>query len=394
MGPDLKLTEKSEATSKVVSTEKKKGSVAQNQDEGMQGKMDIKVDFAECMNSGESEMIDVECHDATEYSSSFGDTVSGDENGLVGNDEVESPLRKPRLVGSLFDGCHGLCQMRKRRLTDHWRRFIRPLAWRCKWLEVKLQEFRSQALKYEGELAEYDQNEQFEFEKVTFKGFDAKLRVFPSKIQRKEEMKRKKRKKIEDTADVASYMSHHNIFSYYESKRSVAAANDDWGDLDNKAINGYDDIGCNDGWPFQSRDGDNLTEQILPKIEVLRSRIHLLKTRMDKVVSESLQKFSPNMLSSPVPSDVLNNSGNHPYTEKGDRNSSQCTTSQHASGCEMRDSFMPESAVSSLAEVASLPDMIRSMSQRLLEFSSENIEGEILIPNQAAKEELRNFEVI
>ncbi|XWS65008.1 hypothetical protein CRYUN_Cryun05aG0053900 [Craigia yunnanensis] len=396
MGPDLKLTEKSEATSKVVSTNKKKGSVAENQEnKGMQGNMDIKVDFTECLNSGEYEMTDVECQDATEYASSFGDTISGDENGLVVNDEVESPLCDPRLFQSLFNGFDGRFQIGKRRLTDHWRRFIHPLVWRCKWLEVKLHEFKSQALKYERELAEYDQNKQFEFEKVTFKGFDAKSQAFPSKIQRKEVMKRKKRKRVEDTADVASYMSHHNIFSYYESKKSVAAASalaDDWGDLDNKTINGYDDIGCNDGCPFQSRDGDNLTEQTLRKIEMLRSRIHILKTRMDMVVNESPKKFSSiNMLSSLVPSDVLNNSAIHPYAEKEDRNSLQCTTSLHAYECDMWNSFMPESAVSSHGEVAPLPDMIRSMSQRLLEISSENIEGEILIPNQAAKEELCNF---
>ncbi|XP_022719899.1 uncharacterized protein LOC111277751 [Durio zibethinus] len=397
MGPDLKLTEKSEATSKVVSTNTRKGSEAQNQEnKGMQGNGDIEIDFAECMNSGDSVMIDVECQDATECSSSFDDTVSGDENGLLVNDEVESPLCEPKLSGSLFDGRNGLFQMGTRRLTDHWRRFIHPLVWRCKWLEVKLHEFKSQALKYERELAEYDQNKQFEFEKDTFEGFDATSQAFHSKIQRKEVMKRKKRKRVEDTAEVASYMSHHNIFSYYERKKSVAstasALDDDWGDLDNKAVNGCDDIGCNDGWPFQSSDGDNLTEQILQKIEVLHSRIHILKKRMDKVVNESPQKFlSINKLSSVVPSGVLNNSGNHRYAENGDRNSLQCTTSQHASECDMWDHFMPESAVSNHGEVAPFPDMIRSMSQRLLEISSENIEGEILIPNQAAKEELRDF---
>ncbi|XVE62341.1 hypothetical protein DITRI_Ditri06bG0110400 [Diplodiscus trichospermus] len=396
MGPDLKLTEKSETTSKVVLTNKKKASMAQNQEhKRMQGNMDVEVKFSECMISGESEMIDVECQDSTDCSSSFGDTVSGDENSLVVNDEVESPLSDPSLLGSLFDGCDGPFQMGKRRLTDHWRRFIHPLVWRCKWLEIKLREFKSQALKYDRELAEYDQNKQFEFKKVTFEGLDAKFQAIPSKIQGKEVMKRKKRKKIEDTVDVASYMSDHNIFSYYESRNSlvtVSALVDDWGDIDNKTIKSYDGIGCNDGWPFQSRDGDNLTEQILRKIEVLRSRTHMLKTRMEKVVDEIPQKFmSINMLNSCVPSDELNNSGNRPYAKKGDRNSLQCTTSQHASELDMWGNFVPESAISSHGEVAPLPDMIRSMSQRLLEISSENIEAEILIPNQAAKEELCNF---
>ncbi|XVF56646.1 hypothetical protein PTKIN_Ptkin06aG0136700 [Pterospermum kingtungense] len=383
MGPDLKLTEKSKAS-------KKKGSVAKNQEnKGMQGNM---VKFSECINSGESEMIDVECQDSTEYSSSFGDTVSGDENGLVDNDEVESSFFDPMLLGSLFDGCDRPVRMGKRRLTDHWKRFIHPLAWRCKWLEVKLCELKSQALKYERKLAEYDQRKQFEFKEVTFEGFDPTSQAFPSKIQSKEVMKRRKRKRIADTADVASYMLHHNIFSYNESKKIAAASAlaEDWCDLDNKTTNGYDDIGCNDGWPFESRDGDNLTEQILRKIEVLQSRIHILKTRMDKMVNET-QKFSSiNMLSSHVQSDVLNDSGHHLYDEKVDRTILPCSTSQHASEVNTWENFTPESAVSSHREEASPPDMLRIMSQRLLEISSENIEAEILIPNQAGKE-LCNF---
>ncbi|GMI94247.1 hypothetical protein HRI_003094000 [Hibiscus trionum] len=391
MGPGLNLTENATSTNKEC--------VAQNQEnKGMQGNIGLEVDLIECVNSGESEMISVECQDATEYSSSFGDTVSGDENDLIVNDEVESPLSVPGLFGSLSDGWTEPFQMGKRRLTDHWKRFIHPLIWRCKWLEIKLRELKSQALKYEKELVEYDQSKRFEFEKFSSEGFDAKSRAFHSKAPRKEVMKRKKRKRVEDTASVASYMSHHDIFSYYESKKSVVAASaafasvDDWGDLDNKTVDGYDNDECDYGWPFQSRDGDNLMERILWKIELVQSRIRMLKTRMDKVVNETQKFSSVNMLSSLVPSDSLNNSGSPHYEEKDDRNSLQCTTtSQHASECVMWDNIMPESAVSDDGEVAPVPDMIRSMSRRLLAISSENIEAEILIPNQAAKEELLGF---
>lgn len=143
---------------------------------------------------------------------------------------------------------------------------------------------------------------------------------------------------------------------------------------DNKTTDGYDENGCNDGWPYQSRDGDDLMEQILQKIERIQSRVRMLKTRMDKVVTESPQKFSSiNMLSSLVQSDALNNSESHHYAEKDDPNSLQCTTSQHASECLMWDDFMPENALSGQAELATLPDMIRNMSQCLLAFSSENV---------------------
>ncbi|GMI88766.1 hypothetical protein HRI_002545900 [Hibiscus trionum] len=391
MGPDLYPSEK--AYSIVVSTDNKE-SVAQIQEnKGMHGNIGLEVDLIECVNSGESEMIDVECQDATECSSSFGDTISGDENGSIVNDEVESPLSVSGLFGPLSDGWSEPLQMGKRRITDHWRRFIHPLMWRSKWLEIKVRELKSQAHKYERELAEYDQSKRFGFEKLISEGFDAKSCAFRSKLPRKEVMKRKKRKRVEVTADVASYMWHHDIFSYYESKKSVVPAPaafpsvNDSGDLDNKTVNGYDDDECNDGWPFQSRDGNILTEQILQKIELLQSRIQILKTRMDKVVSETPQKFSSfNMLSSLVPPDALNNSESPHCVEKDDRNSLQCTTSQHASERVMWDNIMTESALLDHEEVAPVPDMIRSMSQHLLALSSENIEAEILIPNHAAKE--------
>ncbi|KAE8711589.1 putative Cytochrome P450, family 87, subfamily A, polypeptide 9 [Hibiscus syriacus] len=209
-------------------------------------------------------------------------------------------------------------------------------------------------------------------------------------------MKRKKRKRVEDTADVASYMSHHDIFSYYENKKSVVAAPaaflsvDDWGVLDNKTVNGYDDDEFNDGSPFESRDGDNLTEHILQKTELLRSRIRALKTRMDKVVNETQKLSSINILSSLVPSDALNNPESH-CAEKDYKNSLQCTTSQHATESVMWDNIMPESSLLDHGDVSPVPDLIRSMSQRMLAISSENIESEILIPNEAAKEELLSF---
>lgn len=144
---------------------------------------------------------------------------------------------------------------------------------------------------------------------------------------------------------------------------------------DNKTSDNYDDLGCNDGCPFQSRDADNLTEEILRKIEGLQLRIRIIKARMDKMVNENPQKFSSiNILSSRVPSSaILINSGNHPYDEKEDRTIMQCSTSQHASEVNMWDNFIPESAVSGDSEVASPRDMLRTMSQRLLEISSENV---------------------
>ncbi|XP_035539164.1 uncharacterized protein LOC109011743 [Juglans regia] len=98
-------------------------------------------------------------------------------------------------------------------------------------------------------------------------------------------MTRKKRKRVEETADVTPYISQHNLFSYYESKRSIAdgAPIEGYcGNLD-KIANGSNEFGINDGWSsHEFGNGDNSLEQILWKIEVAHSQVRKLKTQIDK----------------------------------------------------------------------------------------------------------------
>lgn len=103
---------------------------------------------------------------------------------------------------------------RKKKLTNHWRSFIRPLMWRCKWAELRINEIQSQALKYARELAAYDQNKLSRVNQSTVEEFGSKSLAFSSQWYRKKAMKRRKRKRAEDTTDLASYMSHHSLFSY------------------------------------------------------------------------------------------------------------------------------------------------------------------------------------
>lgn len=104
---------------------------------------------------------------------------------------------------------------RKRRLTAHWRKYIRPLMWRCKWIELRVKEFQSQALKYDKELEAYSHRKQYKLGQVGSDNSAARLIPLSCQSDRKQVMKRKKRKRVEDTADLPSYMSHHSLFSYY-----------------------------------------------------------------------------------------------------------------------------------------------------------------------------------
>ncbi|TYH28944.1 hypothetical protein ES288_A02G184500v1 [Gossypium darwinii] len=358
------------------------------------GTENVEINITECSNSGMDRLAVVECEDDTENSSSFGGTVSGVENDSAVSDvEVESALCSGSPLGSVFDG---LFLLRKRKLTDQWRRFVRPLMWRCKWLELQLREFKSRALNYDKELAEYDQRKNFEYEKFTFEGLNVKSQPFPSQIQRKKLMKRRKRKRVEDTADLASYMSNHNLFSYYDSKKSVAATasathEDDNGNLGNKMVNSNDEV--DDGLSsLELKDGDIWLQQILRKIDLMQSQVHKLKTRVDNVVNESPRKFtSVNVLSSVTPCNTLTGSRSHSSPPgSGERTP---VTSQRRSGGNMGDLLMPgSSAVSSHGEVTPFPNAIDGTGQHLPAVSYDNTEDDILIHNHAAKEELCNFQ--
>lgn len=90
--------------------------------------------------------------------------------------------------------------------------------WRCKWIELQIKELQSQALKYDRKLANNDERKQSEFECSKLEGIDAKSLPYSSQIFRSKVMKRKKRKRLESTIDIASYMSRHNLFSYFGMK--------------------------------------------------------------------------------------------------------------------------------------------------------------------------------
>lgn len=106
------------------------------------------------------------------------------------------------------------CNCRKRKLTDHWRNFIRPLTWRCKWTELRIKEIDSLALKYSKELAEYDKGKHTTPGQFSIEEFGSKSLPFLGEKRRNKANKRRKRKKIEDTTEIGSYTSHHYIFSY------------------------------------------------------------------------------------------------------------------------------------------------------------------------------------
>ncbi|KAL2330055.1 hypothetical protein Fmac_017636 [Flemingia macrophylla] len=346
-----------------------------------------------CIISGGKAVEDA-CEDVTDAessgSSSFGDTDSGREDAsgsALTDNEVKSPM------------CYGdqrqTSPSRKNKITTmHWRRFIHPIRWRCEWLELQVKKLNSLALKYDKELMAYNYRKQLEFSKFTTDDINVKSVPIYDGIHRNKVMKRKKRSKAEEH-DLSSYVYNHSLFSYYENKNHGACLEDAHGDaLRGNADNNIEELKFNDELPsVDLEDNDKAINDIIERIEELQSQVKILKTRIGNVISENPGKFcSVTQLSMMGPSDGFNHSGHNYASFVGDDNkfpdSFAQASLQHKSKFKTEDLLLTENP-SSVREVIT-PFINRPQ----LVFQQESNKDEILIENQAAKEELHDFESV
>ncbi|VVB09914.1 unnamed protein product [Arabis nemorensis] len=168
--------------------------------------------------------------------------------------------------------------------------------WRCKWIELKIKEIQNQAQIYDKELEESCQAKQLELENVKSEELGVKaVPPLPCHSQKTQLKKRKKRKRVEGTSDVASYTLNHNLFSYYEYRKTFAdiALNDNSRNLDKRNKITKDETGfCDETPPLEFKEGDAFLENILLKIEAAKLEARNLKKRVDKVVNENPSRFS------------------------------------------------------------------------------------------------------
>ncbi|ESQ53342.1 hypothetical protein EUTSA_v10025086mg [Eutrema salsugineum] len=269
--------------------------------------VDEEVDVLECTGFDDNNEVEFsECNDGTDaYSSSFSGTVSEDENETALNDQEADSM--------ICNDTSLPFWVRKKKLTDHWRRFIQPIMWRCKWVELKVREFQKQAEMYDKELQESCQAKQLELENLESEEVGIKaLSPLPCHTQKTRLKKRKTRKRVEDASDIQSYALNHNLFSYNEYRKSFAdiALNDNSRNLDKKNKSSKEEaVFCEEIPPLEFREGDAFLEQILLKIEAAKLEANNLKNRVDKVVNENPSRFSSvNTLNLLGSADVLTSS--------------------------------------------------------------------------------------
>ncbi|CAN4096714.1 unnamed protein product [Withania somnifera] len=362
--------------------------------------MDVAVDVTGFARSSDIRLATKVDPDETEYSSSFVDTTSGNDNGFGPSDaEVESRFYDDSGLGSSFDGFSSLFPIRKKKLTSHWRDFIRPIMWRCKWAELKMKELQLQAAKYNREISAHDRKKHRELDQASLEKSGSKSLPFIHPRHRRKTMKRRKRKRVEDRTDIATHMSTHNLFSYFENKRldlDGMPLGDDIGNAERKT-NGKDEFDIDDDLSILVSSNGYL-EEILRKIELVHSRVHKLKDQLDRVLTKNAIKFSSseNLMSfdgqaSSIRSPTFS-ACNGDTTSAG----GLYGTSQHAVDYDLGDFMMPDSAVSSYGEAMPIPDIIEStvgllssvdVTQQQMQVgdSSERIVDNILIHNEVSE---------
>ncbi|CAI0430346.1 unnamed protein product [Linum tenue] len=362
-----------------------KEALPENKAEVQQTTEDLEVDIVNCSNSQDVGDVETENDDTSESISSFSSSFETENDLMLTDNEVESYMCRGGHSTSLFDSYGAESQSRRKRLTEHWRRFIRPLMWRCKWIELQLKEFQSQTLKYDRELGEIEQRKTFDRESLVAEGHEAKSKPFSSSNPRMKVLKRKKRKRYEEMNDMTSFMLQNNIISYYEHKKTANDGASMEGDPTLPERAGKADPKSafhQEGWaPLHSKDGVGRDEDILMKIGALQSQVHRLRSRIDVVMRDNPGKFSYlTRLTSPEPDDVLACSENPgSFVENGDR----AVRSLYPV-----EDHIPGIPVSSQGEAASRPHMPETL-DRPSDGAPSEIKNEAFVTlNQPARKEI------
>lgn len=105
--------------------------------------------------------------------------------------------------------------LRKKTLTSHWKTFIQPCMWRCKWAELRTRMLLCEASKYDMQAEALSRGKQLTSKNSTVEDTGSKSLPFSGSMQRNTVIERRKRKRVEDTTDIAAYMEQHPLFSYH-----------------------------------------------------------------------------------------------------------------------------------------------------------------------------------
>uniref|UniRef100_A0A0D9Y7K0 Uncharacterized protein n=1 Tax=Oryza glumipatula TaxID=40148 RepID=A0A0D9Y7K0_9ORYZ len=230
---------------------------------------------------------DEEDGDTTECSSSFGNSCcETDDEADHGGSEVDSPFSENA------DGVQALIRPRKKKVTAEWRSAVRPMMWRCQWLELRMKDLLSQVSKYDRELALINKGKELQ-QAVNMTNGSRSESAQSSKGRENSCMERRKRRRLEETMNTSLYIKKHEILSYFFDKQNKGAEtdgilidDDSSGPVGNDVKGGIHTVGL-----LEPKEYDMVAEQLtlqkfLLTIDGIRSQVLRLQDRLSKVRSK------------------------------------------------------------------------------------------------------------
>lgn len=244
---------------------------------------DTVVDIIRCI---EDDVRFDSSEQATECSSSFGETDIDDDYKETCGSGQSIPQNVPAPVTEDHD--HVSTNRVRNTLSDDWKSYRRDIEWRCRWLELKINEFQSRVSCYDKKLKEIQSKKLAKDHAHFTKASAARAACLISHYHRQRILHRKT-KKVRDVEKFSTYVSQHPLFSLYEHRNSAAdgrPVDDDFictpviGELKGRISDGSDLVGQLRQAGTRS---DNSVELMLCKIENLQSRVTKMKNRLNKV---------------------------------------------------------------------------------------------------------------
>ncbi|CAN1343154.1 hypothetical protein LINPERPRIM_LOCUS39692, partial [Linum perenne] len=324
------------------------------------GTEDLEVDIVDCSSScNVRQVVEVDNDDTDESLSSFSGTSDTENELKSGDDEVESIMFPDNNACSLFAGSRS----RRKRLTEHWRKFIHPLMRRCKWIELQLKELRSQALKNDSDLAE------IEIRKALYKRFN------------------------EEGFEGRQINKLYCIFFKPETKKAAKDGSPIQSDLPllDRTVKIDQGSAFWYGWEFpHSKDLHSMDEETLMELEAAHSQVRKWRSRIDVLMRVNPGKFSYATTSSslPPPPELLASSRNPPGSLVENRDGEAQQSLRPSTQMQTLDDLMPANAASpSSGEEVPLPDMSEGMDWPFDEESPFDIEQYFVTVDQPATDE-------
>ena len=107
-------------------------------------------------------------------------------------------------------------------MTNHWQRYIRSVKWRCNWLELRIKELQSRNLKRKQRLLAVETVKSAHMVAVSAANSSRSTVSLSFKLNPRA-MRRRKRKRYEESVDLSAYIASHHIFSLLGTPISLSS---------------------------------------------------------------------------------------------------------------------------------------------------------------------------